>query len=140
MQRDEYVQGDYPQYLKDAVEAAGRNVSQQQASATNAPTRNSPMFVVMHEERYVYSSDCNENKIIGVFATVEVANSKIMEFFKKGHPDVVEEDNFVQGAEDPGLNQVTWGIDELGAVSLEYTDGGDGDFFRVDIKKQVLQN
>ncbi|KAF2496707.1 hypothetical protein BU16DRAFT_560029 [Lophium mytilinum] len=138
MQRSEYIQGDYPQSLKDAVEVAGRKARLSQALVANALTSSPPTFVVMHEERYVYSS--HEHSTVGVFTTIEAANAKVMAFFKEEHPDVVEEGNFFKGDENADLGQVTWKIDSLDALSLEYIDGGDCDFFKVHIKKQVLQN
>ncbi|KAF2801607.1 uncharacterized protein BDZ99DRAFT_528332 [Mytilinidion resinicola] len=86
----------------------------------------------MHETHYFYDSPMNVIDAVGVFATLETANAKVMDAFQEHYGDVMDlnEDNFAEDEDGPDVNEVKWGIDKLGALSLEYEDGGDGDAFK----------
>ncbi|KAF2496059.1 hypothetical protein BU16DRAFT_560905 [Lophium mytilinum] len=125
--------GDYPQHVKAAVEAAGkaarRKTRQQQASRTTDTTSNDfHVFLVHHE---VDMKDDVQQ------AAVE-QEPNVMEVFKERYEDVVEEDNFVREGQKAGENQVTWNVDEIGALSLEYTDAAEGDFFTVHVVRHIV--
>ena len=133
---------DYPEDLRTAIETAHGRIP---------PSNPSEVFVLVHECKCTYND--TEFKVVSAFSQADKANIQALDLFQNEYAlyiDNCDGDNFrnCSRQQDDSLldraniseNEVGWKINEHGCLMLVALDGGDGDWYKVYVKRLKIDD